>query len=406
MAAELVSIEGLQKLENLQQLYIDWSALQTLDVSGLTNLTTVDASDQESIEFNDPCLTSINLTGCTALQTLRIDDSDFTDGGFPSLAELPALYQIDADQSNISGEVDLTNNPNLYNVDFYGNTSLTSILLGEQQIRYFYAGNCLLTETAVNNILIALDGNDVEGGEVYLNDGENAAPTGAGTTAKNNLIGKGWDVQVNIAPPGRVGIAASTDFDIVGDFTIEMFVNMANVDGVPRPYSFGVYPAANAISIENGTMYFWGNNGIRLSGTFNPTIGEWYHICVQRSGDTLKMFVDGTEIATATYADDISSQTLPLTIGYGNEDSSGFNGLMSNFRWTTSAVYNTAGFTVPTTPLTDLAGTKLLIFQGNDLAAQLVDNSGNGHDATNTGATFSTNDPANTAAGSLQMGNV
>ena len=185
-----------------------------------------------------------------------------------------------------------------------------------------------------------------------------------------------------------------------------MFVNMANVDGVPRPYSFGVYPAANAISIENGTMYFWGNNGIRLSGTFNPTIGEWYHICVQRSGDTLKMFVDGTQIATTTYADDIPSQELPLTIGYGNESNSGFNGLMSNFRWTSSAVYNTAGFTVPTAPLTDLAGTKLLIFQGNNLSAQLVDNSGNGHDATNTGATFSTNDPANTAAGSLQMGNV
>ena len=405
MAAELVSIEGLQKLENLQQLYIDWSSLQTLDVSGLTNLTTVDASDQDSIETGDNCLTSINLTGCTALQMLYLDDNDFS-GGFPSLASLPALYQIDVDQSNISGEVDLSNNPNLYNVDFYGNTELTSILLGEQQIKWFYAGNCALTETAVNNILIALDANGQIEGEVDLDGGTNAAPTGAGITAKASLLNKDWSVQVNTAPPGRVGIAASTDFDIVGDFTIEMFVNMANVDGVPRPYSFGVYPAANAISIENGTMYFWGNNGIRLSGNFDPTIGQWYHICVQRSGNTLKMFVDGTQIATTTYADDIPSQELPLTIGYGNESNSGFNGLMSNFRWTSSAVYNTAGFTVPTAPLTDLAGTKLLIFQGNDLAAQLVDNSGNGHDATNTGATFSTNDPANTAAGSLQMGNV
>ena len=128
--------------------------------------------------------------------------------------------------------------------------------------------------------------------------------------------------------------------------------------------------------------------------------------CEYLSSDVLKMFIDGVPLASTTYADDIPSQELPLTIGYGNEANSGFNGLMSNFRWTNSEVYDPSGFTVPTTPLADLSQSILLIFQGNDLSAQLVDNSGNGHDATNTGATFSTNDPADSAAGSLQMGNV
>jgi hypothetical protein len=51
-------------------------------------------------------------------------------------------------------------------------------------------------------------------------------------------------------------------------------------------------------------------------------------------------------------------------------------------------------------------GTKLLIFQGTDLNAQLTDNSGNGHNATNSGATYSALNPFSGIEGSLQMGNV
>ena len=211
-----------------------------------------------------------------------------------------------------------------------------------------------------------------------------------------------------VAPvPGNIDIPASTDFDIVGNFTIEMFVNMSNLAGFPRPYSFGAYPAPNAISIESGTMYFWANGGALVSGTFNPTIGQWYHICVERSGSTVYMFVDGVQIATASYGGSISSQGLPLTIGYGNEANSYFNGKMSNFRWTNSVAYNVNGFTVPTAPLAPIAGsTKLLIFQGATLNDELTDQSFNGHNATNAGATFSTANPFVGQTGSLQMGTV
>jgi len=34
--------------------------------------------------------------------------------------------------------------------------------------------------------------------------------------------------------PGNIDIAASTDFDIDGDFTIEFFINLANPNGLPR----------------------------------------------------------------------------------------------------------------------------------------------------------------------------
>ena len=206
--------------------------------------------------------------------------------------------------------------------------------------------------------------------------------------------------------PGNVEIAASSDFDIVGDFTIEMFVNVSNFDGFPRPYSFGAYPAPNAISIEGGgsSLYFWANGAPLLSASISFAPGTWYHICVTGVGSTAYLLVDGVQVNTAAYSGSISSSGLPLTIGYGNEPNSYFNGKMSNFRWTTTQVYDTAGFTVPTSPLINLVGTKLLIFQGNNLPLELSDNSGNGHNATNAGASYSTSNPFVGTEGSLQMG--
>jgi hypothetical protein len=206
--------------------------------------------------------------------------------------------------------------------------------------------------------------------------------------------------------PGNVDIPASTQFDIVGDFTIEMFVNMSNLDGFPRPYSFGAYPAPNAMSIEGGQLYFWANNAALINGSFSPSVGQWYHICVMGYGSTAYMFVDGVEVANSPYGGSISSQGLPLTIGYGNESGSYFNGLISNFRWSNIAMYPTTGFSVPTAPLGYDGGTVVLIFQGTTLNDELSDQTGNGHNASNTGATYSSSNPFVGYEGSLQMGTV
>jgi hypothetical protein len=281
-----------------------------------------------------------------------------------------------------------------------------------QEVNLF---SCALTQQSVDNILVALSNNGVSNGYVQLEGGMNAIPSATGLAAKAVLEGNGWNVNVNLPPPGYVSIPASTDFDIEGDFTIEMFVkfNQLDIYGTsPRPYSFGAFPtAANAISFQTNQIIFWANSDQRTVGVFTPVIGQWYHICAMRYGadgdKAVALFVDGTRIATNLYNDPILSQGLPLTIGYGNEANSSLNGFISNFRWTESAVYDNAGFTTPTSPLTDLTGTKLLIFQGTTLGAMLTDNSGNGHNATGTGTfAYSTNDPFNSAQGSLQIGSV
>lgn len=410
MSTVITSITGLQNLTNLESFNADWNSLTSVDLSGLANLTEVDISDCRNIDDTDKSLTSVNLSGCTSLQQIYLDDSNFS-AGIPDLTGLNALQYFDLDQSNISGDIDISASSfnALTGFDLSGNTGITSVQLPEASLSNVNLYNTALTEQAVNNILQWLDGSQVQNGYVDLSGGTSAIPTGNGATSKSNLQGKGWEVIVNQpppAPPGYVGIAASSDFEIVGDFTIEMFVNMSNLDGFPRPYSFGAYPAPNAMSIEGGSLYFWADNAALINGSFSPTIGQWYHLCVTGVGNTAYMLINGNQVASSPYDGAISSQNLPLTIGFGNEPSSGFNGLISNFRWTESYVYDPAGFTVPTSPLTDLPATKLLIFQGTDLSAQLTDNSGNGHNATNSGATYSANNPFAGTEGSLQMGNI
>ena len=408
MATVITSITGLQNLTNLQSFNADYNSLQTVNLSGLTQLTDVDVSDNDTLDGEGKSLTSINLTGCTALEQLRLDDSDFS-AGMPDLSGLTSLQYFDMDQCGISGDIDISASSfnNLTGFDLGGNAGITSVTLPEAYLNNVNIYDAALTETAVNNTLQWLDGSGVENGYLSLEGGTNAIPTGNGATAKTSLQSKGWNVYVNQTPPGNVGIAASSDFNIVGDFTIEMLVNMNNNSNFPRPYSLGVYPAANAISIEGGSLYFWGDNAPLLSGPFNPTLGLWYHLCVTGVGNSLYILIDGVQVASGPYDGAISSQNLPITIGYGNEPNSGFNGLISNFRWTNSYVYDPAGFTRPSAPLTDLPATKLLIFQGTDLNEQLTDNSGNNHNATNSGATFSEVNPfPQYNGGSLQMGNV
>jgi|688.fasta_scaffold358153_1 hypothetical protein len=409
MATTITSVTGLQNLTNLQNFNADWTSLQTVNLSGLTQLTTVDVSDCEVINGSgDSSLTSINLSGCTSLQQLRLDGSDFS-AGIPDLSGLTSLEYLDLDNCGISGAIDISASSfnALTGFDFSSN-AITSVTLPEAYLNDVNLYNNALTEEAVNNVLQWLDGSGVSNGYVDLSGGTNAIPTGNGATSKTNLQNKGWEVIINQAPPGYVGIAASSDFDIVGNFTIEMFVNVTNFNGFPRPYSFGAYPAPNAISIEGSgsSLYFWANNSPLLATGVTFTPGQWTHICVMGVGSTAYMYVNGVQVNTAAYSGSISSQGLPLTIGYGNEPSSGFNGLISNFRWTTTQVYDSAGFTVPTSQLASLMGTKLLIFQGNTLETQLIDNSGNNHNATNTGATYSALSPFVGVQGSLQMGNV
>jgi hypothetical protein len=71
------------------------------------------------------------------------------------------------------------------------------VILFEQSINDIDLSNNALTQECVDDVLMWLDGSGVENGYADLADGTNASPSGAGLTAYNNLIAKGWDVNAN-----------------------------------------------------------------------------------------------------------------------------------------------------------------------------------------------------------------
>ena len=201
MGARITSITGLQNLTNLTGLELGWNSLTAVDLSGMSSLLYVDISDQNSPNVLDEnYLTSVDLTGCTAIQELRLDDSDFSNG-IPYIGDLIELIFLDLDQCGIAGTVDLSNFPSLRGFDLSGNSGLTSVTildtqpLGDGQSIDIYG--CALTPAAVDGILIALAANAINNGYVDLFGGTNAIPGASGLAAKTTLEGKGWQVDVN-----------------------------------------------------------------------------------------------------------------------------------------------------------------------------------------------------------------
>ena len=202
MGARITSITGLQNLTNLTYLQLGWNSLTAVDLSGMSSLITVDISDQNSPNVLDEnYLTSVNLTGCTAIEELRLDDSDFSNG-IPDISDLIVLQYIDLDQCGITGTVDLSNFPSLKGFDLSDNTSLTSVTISSSQplgdgfsINIY---NCALLPSAVDDILIALAANAINNGYVDLTGGTNAIPGVTGLAAKVTLEGRGWTVDVNV----------------------------------------------------------------------------------------------------------------------------------------------------------------------------------------------------------------
>lgn len=408
MPSKLTSIQNLQNLKNLERFVANNHAFDHVDLSGMTELSMV--SICRASGSDDPPLRSVNVAGCVNLESLELNDNDFS-LGFPNLSGLDTLNYISFISCGIAEPLDLSGLIGLRSFDLSDNEDLIEVSISKSQdLDDVTLSGCNLNEETVDRILTDLSDNGVSDGYVNLGRGTNSPPGPDGLAAKEALEDDGWEVEVNVAVPAYATIAADTDFDISGDFTIEAFINTSNLDGFPRVYSFGTYPAANAISIENGTtMYFWANNAILLSGSFSPDRGRWYHIAVMAKGANVYMFVDGVRIANSSYGGSISSQGESLSIGYGNERYTSLSGLITNFRWSNHAQYNTEAFPVPTAPLTNTPSSlvKLLIFQGETTGELLIDNSGNGHDAEDGGTSklaYSGNNPFAGELGSIRTG--
>jgi hypothetical protein len=187
-----------------------------------------------------------------------------------------------------------------------------------------------------------------------------------------------------------LSIPASSNYEFDGDFTVECWVNFKNVASVYQSF-LGQYTSGLPWAFQLMT-----NGQLRLVGTFGGvykevnssilSVNTWYHIALVRSGtgtNCLKIYVNGVNNGSATITSKVGDGTKINTIGSG--DAAGndrFNGFISNVRYVKGTAVYTSNFTPPTSRLTAIVGTSLLLNTTYD-AKYLKDNSSNGVTVTN-----------------------
>jgi hypothetical protein len=192
-----------------------------------------------------------------------------------------------------------------------------------------------------------------------------------------------------------LSISGSTDFVLsTGSFTVEWFQYAIEGPTNDRVFTQGVWPTAEfGVSIENFSgvirMFLWldglGNvDAIANSGSVNlPYLNTWHHFAVVRnSGSYIQLFQDGAAIRTttsATYVNANISSSLPIIIGGEGDNvvATMFSGSITNFRLVKGYALYSQSYSVPTSPLTTIPGTVLLL-PATDTTSMFTDYSGLG----------------------------
>jgi len=118
------------------------------------------------------------------------------------------------------------------------------------------------------------------------------------------------------------------------------------------------------MAIVNGKLYSGygiGSSNIGVTGANTLIANTWTHVAVSRSGTTLRLFVNGVVDATATVSGAYNNSNAVLSIGRINANDAGYlKGHISNLRIINGTALYTGNFSIPTSPTTAVANTKLL----------------------------------------------
>ena len=171
-----------------------------------------------------------------------------------------------------------------------------------------------------------------------------------------------------------------------GDFTVEVFVKYDEEPSSSR-YIIDMRSSAGTslagslavgYSSDNSKIEWATPNGpvVQTSWANYISVGTWNHIAVARSGSTIKMFINGTEVDSASDGSNYNIDPTDITIGdrYNNSAvSQWFNGKISNVRIVKGTALYTNSFVPPSSALTNITNTKLLCCNSDsDVTAKTV----------------------------------
>ena len=98
------------------------------------------------------------------------------------------------------------------------------------------------------------------------------------------------------------------------------------------------------------------------SATFSSILNTWAHIAVSRNSGTTKLFLNGSQVASAAQTTNFNNTSYPVYIATSPSENY-LPANISNLRILKGTGLYTASFSAPTTPLTAITNTSLLICQ-------------------------------------------
>ncbi len=165
-----------------------------------------------------------------------------------------------------------------------------------------------------------------------------------------------------------LSLSTNTALDFgTGDFTVELWV-MFNSVSSDMAFLGSTGTGGYDILYRTSTGLTIGRINTAWDNTFtwSPVANRWYHIAYSRSGSSLRVFVDGTQVgSTATNSTSYNSAGSVIIGGSTTSDRL-MNGYISNMRLVKGTALYTSNFTRPSAPLAPIANTSLLTCQDNN----------------------------------------
>ncbi|MDA3897124.1 MAG: S8 family serine peptidase, partial [Desulfobacteraceae bacterium] len=224
----------------------------------------------------------------------------------------PALSDTDGDGIDDANELIYWGDPG-YLTDYDGDaaTYANNLLDPDSDNDGFYDGRELLAGTNPADVLefpligFYLQSNTSDGSVTFTDtSGAGHLVTGNGNVHHETF---GLDTAINFDGTGDyLSLPDQDDWDFGTDnFTIDLWVNYTTIpsDNSNGIFGTGTWPIVGtyryAMKINNGTLSWydpftgWVDTGIA------PVADTWYHLAVVRFGDTLSIYVNGSETITA-----------------------------------------------------------------------------------------------------------